>query len=256
MKIIILAGGHGTRLQEETRVKPKPTIEIGKKPILWHIMKIYSTYGFSEFVVALGYKGEWIKKYFLDYYQIDQNLTVHTKNGHVDVYERDQENWKVHLVDTGNDTMTGGRVKRLKDWIGNETFMMTYGDGVGNINIKELVAFHKKQAKIATVTVVRPEARFGGIKMNDGIVENFVEKPQLGEGWINGGFFVLEPKVFDYIEGDGTLFEREPMENLVKDGQLAGYKHNNFWQPMDTLRDVKLLNELWAKNRAPWKIWE
>ena len=256
MKVVILAGGMGTRMQEETAVKPKPMVEIGGKPILWHIMKIYSAYAFNEFVITLGYKGEWIKKYFLNYYHLDNDFSIHTKDGRIDMHDGEYEDWIVHLVDTGQETMTGGRLKRLKKWIGNETFMMTYGDGVANINIKELFAFHRKHGKLATVTAVRPEARFGGLTLEEDSVTQFLEKPQVGEGWINGGFFVLEPKVLDYIGGDDTFFEWEPVRKLVAEGQLAAFRHDGFWQPMDTLRDVQRLNDLWAKNNAPWKIWK
>ncbi|MBF0216412.1 MAG: glucose-1-phosphate cytidylyltransferase [Candidatus Omnitrophica bacterium] len=256
MKVVILAGGQGTRLQEETVVKPKPMVEVGEKPILWHIMKIYAASGFNEFVVALGYKGEWIKKYFLNYHQLDHDFSIHTKNGHIDMHDGDYEDWIVHLVDTGYKTQTGGRLKRLKKIIGGETFMMTYGDGVADIDLKELLSFHRHNGKLATVTAVRPEARFGEVIFNGNIVERFVEKPQLGEGWISGGFFVLEPQVLDYIDGDDTIFERKSMERLVSDGQLAAFQHNNFWHSMDTMRDAKFLNDIWAKNEAPWKVWK
>lgn len=256
LKVVILAGGMGTRLSEETATKPKPMVEIGDRPILWHIMKIYSAYAFNEFVIALGYKGEWIKKYFLNYYHLDHDFRIHTKDGRIDTYDGKFEDWIVHLVDTGYETQTGGRIKRLKKWIGGETFMMTYGDGVANVNIKDLLAFHKKHGKLATVTAVRPEARFGGLDLQGDLVNQFVEKPQLGEGWISGGFFVLEPKVLDYIDGDDTPLERKPMERLVSEGQLAAFKHDGFWQPMDTMRDVRLVNDIWAKNNAPWKVWK
>jgi glucose-1-phosphate cytidylyltransferase len=256
MKVVILAGGMGTRLQEETAVKPKPMVEIGEKPVLWHIMKIYSTYAFNEFVIALGYKGDWIKKYFLNYYHLDHDFSIHTKDGRIDMHDGKYEDWAVHLVDTGHETQTGGRLKRLKKLIGNETFMMTYGDGVADINIKELLAFHRKQGKLATVTAVRPEARFGALALDGDSVAQFLEKPQVGEGWVNGGFFVLEPKVLDYIAGDDTFFELEPVRKLVAEGEFAAYRHDGFWQPMDTLRDVRRLNDLWAKNNAPWKVWK
>ena len=231
LKVVILAGGLGTRLQEETTVKPKPMVEIGGKPILWHIMKIYSKYEFNEFVIALGYKGEWIKKYFLDYHNLDRDFSIHTKDGSIDMHDGTYDDWKVHLVDTGYDTQTGGRLKRLKKLIGNETFMMTYGDGVADINIKDLLAFHRKQGKLATITAVRPESRFGGLELKGDSVTKFIEKPQTGEGWINGGFFVLEPEVLDYIEGDDTFFELKPVQKLVAEGQLAAYRHDGFWQP-------------------------
>jgi len=255
MKVVILAGGFGTRLQEETTIKPKPMVEIGGQPILWHIMNIYAAYGYNEFIVALGYKGELIKNYFLNYYYLSNSLSIHLRNGRVEVHDSAHENWTVHLIDTGLDTQTGGRIKRLAPWIGKETFMMTYGDGVANINIRELVAFHRRHGKLATVTAVRPPSRFGGLSFNGDLVAEFVEKPQIGEGWINGGFFVLEPGVLDYIEGD-ILFERGPLERLAKDGQLVAYRHDDFWQCMDTLRDVRLLESLWDSGKAPWKVWE
>ena len=256
LKVVILAGGQGTRLQEETVIKPKPMVEIGEKPILWHIMKIYSAHGFNEFVIPLGYKGDWIKKYFLNYHYLDSDFSIHTKDGRIETHDGKMEDWTVHLVDTGLETSTGGRIKRLKKWIGDRTFMMTYGDGVANVNIKELLDFHRKHGKLATVTAVRPESRFGGLNIQNDLVKQFVEKPQLGEGWINGGFFVLEPKVLDYIDGDDVLFEKKPMEKISGEGQLVAYRHDGFWQPMDTLRDMKLLNDLWAKGTAPWKIWK
>ena len=255
MKCIILAGGYGTRLSEKTVDIPKPMVEIGEKPLLWHIMKIYSFYGFNEFIVTLGYKGEYIKNYFLNYYYLRNNLSINLGDGKIDIYEADREDWNVHLIDTGLDTQSGGRIKRVKEWIGNETFMMTYGDGVADINIKELVEFHRSHKKLATVSSVRPPARFGVMDLDGNTVNKFVEKSQIGEGWINGGFFVLEPEVFDYIsEDNSTIFEREPLENLAKDNQLVAYKHRGFWHCMDTLRDVKLLNYLWESD-SPWKVW-
>lgn len=256
LKVVILAGGLGTRLQEETTIKPKPMVEIGNKPILWHIMKIYSSQGFSEFIVALGYKGGWIKKYFLNYCHLDHDFSVHTKDGRVEMHEGKCEDWIVHLIDTGIDTQTGGRIKRLKKWIDGQTFMMTYGDGVANVDLKELLAFHRKHGKLATVTAVRPESRFGSINMEKDRVVQFIEKPQLGEGWINGGFFVFEPRVLDYIEGDSVCFEKEPIARLVSEGQLVAFRHSDFWHSMDTLRDATLLNDIWNKNRAPWKMWK
>lgn len=256
MRVVILTGGLGTRLQEETEIKPKPMVEIGGRPILWHIMNIYATYGYKEFITALGYKGEVIKNYFLNYYYLRNSLSIHLSNGHVEVHNGRREDWTVHMINSGLDTQTGGRLKRLVSWIGNETFMMTYGDGLADINIQELVAFHRRHAKLATVTVVRPPARFGGVSFEGDLVVRFAEKPQIGEGWINGGFFVLEPGVLDYIEGDHTFFEREPLERLAKEGQLVAYRHKGFWQCMDTLRDVRLLEGLWASGKAPWKVWE
>jgi len=256
MKTIILAGGVGTRLQEETTVKPKPMVEIGGQPILWHIMNIYAAYGYKEFIVALGYKGEVIKNYFLNYRHLCSSLSVHLGNGRVDVHEVGREDWVVHLIDTGLRTQTGGRIKQLAPWIGHETFLMTYGDGVADINLRELVAFHRKHGKLATVTAVRPPGRFGGLTLDGDLVATFAEKPQIGEGWINGGFFVLELGVLDYIEGDDTLFEGDPLERLVQERQLVAYRHYDFWQCMDTQRDVRLLEALWAEGRALWKVWE
>ncbi len=256
MKVIILAGGLGTRLAEETEIKPKPMVEIGGRPILWHIMKIYATQGFREFVVALGYKGDDIKNYFLNYYYLRNDVTIHVANGYREVHNGGREDWIVHLIDTGLATQTGGRIKRLASWVGRETFAMTYGDGVADVDIQEVVAFHRKHGKLATVTAVRPPARFGGLSFDGDLVTRFVEKPQIGEGWINGGFFVLEPGVLDYIEGDDTLFEREPLERLAEDGQLVAYRHERFWQGMDTLRDVRLLESLWRAGNAPWKVWK
>jgi len=257
MKVVILAGGFGTRLQEETTVKPKPMVEIGGQPILWHIMDIYAAFGYKEFIVALGHKGEVIKNYFLNYYYLRNSLTVQLGNGQVEVHSSGRsEDWSIHLIDTGLNTQTGGRIKRLASWIADETFMMTYGDGVANVNIRELVAFHRRQGKLATVTAVRPAARFGGVSFSGDLVARFVEKPQIGEGWINGGFFVLEPKVLDYIEGDETYFERQPLERLAEDGQLVAYRHEDFWQCMDTLRDVRLLESLWQDGHVPWKVWQ
>ena len=256
MKTVILAGGLGTRLAEETGVKPKPMVEIGGRPILWHIMKSYAAYGYSEFVIALGYKGEVIKDYFLNYYYWRNNISMHLGNGRVEVHNDSSEDWSVHLVDTGLDTQTGGRVKRLTSWIGNETFMLTYGDGVANIDIQELVSFHRGQGKLATITAVRPPARFGGISLECDQVIEFKEKPQIGEGWINGGFFVLEPEVLDYIDGDAIEWEKEPLERLAAEGQLVAYQHNEFWQCMDTLRDVRTMERFWQSGDAPWVVWE
>ncbi len=255
MKVAILAGGLGTRLSEETTVKPKPMVEIGGKPILWHIMKTYSNFGFNEFVVALGYKGEVIKDYFLNYHQRSRNLTIQLDTGKVTAHDRAGEDWTIHLLDTGHGTQTGGRVKQIAEYIGNEPFMLTYGDGVSNVNIRELVDFHQKHGKLATLTAVRPPARFGQLIFDGDQVAHFEEKPQVGEGWINGGFFVLEPGITDYIEGNSTYWEREPLERLSNDGQLTAYRHADFWQCMDTIRDVHLLEKLWQENKAPWKLW-
>ncbi|MDQ3705921.1 MAG: glucose-1-phosphate cytidylyltransferase [Chloroflexota bacterium] len=255
MRVAILAGGLGTRLQEETTLKPKPMVEIGGHPILWHIMQSYSTYGFNEFVIALGYKGEVIKDYFVNYRTLASSLTVDLRSGEVTHHDGECEDWTVHLLDTGPNTQTGGRVKRVAKFIGDETFMLTYGDGVANINISKLLAYHRSHGKLATVTAVRPPARFGEIAFNGDLVSHFEEKPQIGEGWINGGFFVLEPGVADYIKGDETIFEREPLERLADEGQLVAYRHHDFWQCMDTLRDVRFLDGIWQAGQAPWKMW-
>lgn len=255
MKVGILAGGVGSRLSEETEVKPKPMVEIGGKPILWHIMMHYAHYGMNEFAIALGYRGEYIKRYFVDYCHLVNDLTVDFSNGKVSAHTGPRPDWKVQLVDTGQETMTGGRIKRLIPYMGNETFMLTWGDGVSNVNLKELYKFHKAHGKLATLTAVRPPARFGSLELDDGQVSRFTEKPQIGEGWINGAFFVLEPKVYDYIDGDATQWEREPLERLAAEGQLMAYKHDDFWQCMDTLRDRHLLETLWAKDNPPWKTW-
>lgn len=255
MKVAILAGGLGTRLSEETTVKPKVMVEIGSRPVLWHIMKIYSFFGFNEFVIGLGYKSEYIKNYFLNYHQLSSNLTVRVKTGEVTVGDGQPEDWTVHLLDTGLMTQTGGRAKRMSEFIGNEPFMLTYGDGVADVNINELIEFHRSHGKLATVTAVRPPARFGGLSFDGDLVRTFEEKPQIGEGWINGGFFIFEPQVAEYINGDETILERDPLERLASEGQLVGYRHDGFWQCMDTLRDVKLLDSLIAGGNAPWELW-
>jgi len=256
MKVAILAGGVGSRIQEETEVKPKPMVEIGGKPILWHIMKIYAHQGFRDFVVALGYKGDYVKRYMVEYASLEGDLTVGLREGRVEAHGNgDRDDWNVALVDTGQTTNKGGRIKRLGPHLGNETFMMTWGDGVADIDLNRLLAFHRAHGKLATVTAVRPPARFGGLQFSADLVSHFTEKPQIGEGWVNGGFFVLEPKVTAYIDGDRTFFEREPLERLAKQGQLAAYKHEGFWQCMDTLRDVRLLENLWDAGKAPWKTW-
>ena len=256
MKVAILAGGLGTRLAEETQIKPKPMVRIGERPILWHIMSIYAAQGFKEFVVALGYKGDMIKEYFLNYHLMRNSLTVDLASGEATTYEDCPEDWLVHLVDTGAQTQTGGRVKQLQKWLGASAFMLTYGDGVANIDIHALLAFHRRHGRLATLTAVRIPSRFGGLSLAEDQVESFTEKPELGEGWINGGFFVLEPGVFDYLEGDQTIFEREPLENLAKDGQLFAYRHEGFWQCMDSMRDLQLLEKLWNQESAPWKLWD
>lgn len=256
MKAVILAGGLGTRITEETAVKPKPMVEIGGRPILWHIMKMYSAHGFNEFVILLGYKGYVIKEYFSNYFLHQSNVTIDLANNSVEVHHTTSEPWKVTLLDTGLHTMTGGRVKRARDYINNETFMLTYGDGVASVDIKESLAFHRKHGKAITMTSVQPAGRFGALAINDDQqVLSFKEKPKGDGNWINGGFFVCEPKVIDYITDDTTIFEREPLENLAKDGELYTYRHNGFWQCMDTLRDKRNLNKLWEGNNPPWKKW-
>lgn len=256
MKVGILAGGLGSRLAEETVIKPKPMVEIGNKPILWHIMKHYAHFGHKDFVVALGYKGEYIQKYMVDYGSLSSSMTVNLGTGEVERHGEAEVDWRVDLIETGLNTQTGGRIKRLQPYLGNETFMLTWGDGVSNIDLNDLLAFHRKHGKLATVTAVRPPARFGILDIQDGAVKSFQEKPQMSEGWINGAFFVLEPGIFDYIDGDLTHFEREPLENLAKDGQLAAYQHTGFWQCMDTVRDKVRLEELWESGKPDWKLWE
>lgn len=256
MKVAILAGGVGTRLAEETDVRPKPMVEIGGRPILWHILRHYAHYGHRDFFIALGYKGDYIKKYMMDYASLQGNLTVNLKSGQVKRAGDAAPDWNISLVETGMSTLTGGRIKRLAPFIGNETFMLTWGDGVSDVDLHALLKFHKAHGKLATVTAVRPTARFGHLQFNGDQVMEFSEKPQTAEGWINGAFFVLEPSVFDYIDGDQTQWEREPMEGLARDGQLMAYKHSGFWQCMDTLRDKKLLQDYWDSGKAPWKIWE
>lgn len=257
MKVAILAGGAGSRLAEETEIRPKPMVEIGGRPILWHIMKYYSCFGFNDFLIALGYKGEQIKKYMVDYASLNGDLTVKMNKGIVDIHGKPSPDWTVQMIDTGLKTQTGGRIKKLADYVGKETFMLTWGDGVSNINLHKLLKFHYSHGKLATLTAVRPPARFGHLKIEeDGKIIEFSEKPQTAEGWINGAFFVLEPKVFDYIEGDLTQWEKEPMERLAADGQLMAYQHASFWQCMDTLRDKYILESLWQQDNPPWKIWD
>jgi glucose-1-phosphate cytidylyltransferase len=256
MKTIILAGGQGTRLSEETDVRPKPMVEIGFRPILWHILKIYAHYGQSDFLIALGYKGEHIKRYVADYASLAANMTVDLGSGTVESHgEVDVEDWRVTLIDTGRHTETGGRMLKLAPYLDGSTFMMTFGDGVSDVDINDLMAFHRSHGKLATLTAVRPPARFGHVDLEDDQVIEFSEKPQLGEGWINGGFFVLEPEVLTYIEGEDTHFQREPLEQLSRDGQLMAYRHYGFWQCMDTLRDKLLLEQLWESGAAPWNVW-
>ncbi|MDX6290389.1 MAG: glucose-phosphate cytidylyltransferase [Blastocatellia bacterium] len=256
MKVIILAGGAGTRLSEETESKPKPMIEIGDHPMLWHITKHFAHYGFKEFVIALGYKGDVIKRFFLDYQSLNGSMTIDLSSGHVARHSVDCEGWTVHLIDTGVPTNTGGRVKRLEPWLKGETFLLTYGDGLCDIDYQELLRFHRSHGRIATVTAVRPPSRFGGLIFNGDLVTEFVEKPQVGEGWINGGFMVLEPGIFDYLDNDTDSLEAGALERLAQDGQLAAYRHDSFWQCMDTLRDKRYLEGLWRDNQAPWRIWE
>lgn len=256
MKVAILAGGLGSRLAEETEVKPKPMVEIGGRPILWHIMMHYSHYGFKEFAIALGYKGEVIKKYMVDYCSLNSNLTVNLQTGQVEMHGGSRPDWTIDLVDTGVTTNTGGRIKRLAPYVGNETFMLTWGDGVSDVNLHELLEFHRAHGKLATLTAVRPPARFGHLELEGEQIVEYSEKPQTREGWINGAFFVLEPQIFDYIDADSTQWEKEPLERLARDGQLMAYRHSSFWQCMDTLRDKKLLESLWQSGNAPWKIWE
>jgi glucose-1-phosphate cytidylyltransferase len=257
MKVVILAGGLGTRLSEETSIKPKPMVEIGGMPILWHIMKIYSTYGFNDFVICLGYKGYIIKEYFANYFLHKSDVTIDLKNNSLKVHDSQAEPWTITLVDTGVGSMTGGRIKRIAPHVNNETFMLTYGDGVGNIDIEKLLKFHKEKKRYCSVTSVQPTGRFGALNIGtDNEVHSFMEKPKGDGAWINGGFFVCEPAVFDYIDSDHTLWEREPMEKLAADGQMSAFKHDGFWKPMDTLRDKHELESDWNNNTAKWKIWK
>jgi glucose-1-phosphate cytidylyltransferase len=255
MKLVILAGGLGTRLAEETASRPKPMVEIGGRPILWHIMKIYSAYGINDFIICLGYMGYYVKEYFANYFLHMADVTIDIGRNGLEVHQSRAEQWRVTLVDTGTETMTGGRLRRVRDRIGDQTFCMTYGDGVADIDIGALIAFHEREGRDATVTAVRPPGRFGALDLDGAGVKGFVEKP-LGDGsWINGGFFVLAPRVLDRIEGDDTVWEQAPLEGLARDGQLSAFRHEGFWQPMDTLRDKRLLEELWASGQANWKVW-
>lgn len=252
MKVVILAGGLGTRLSEETTVRPKPMVEIGGKPILTHIMAWYASWGYNEFVVALGYKGEMVKQYFMNYYALNSDITVSLSSGSLAVHDGNRTDWVVHLIETGADTMTGGRLRRLRPWLTDEDFMMTYGDGLSNVDVSALVAFHRAHGRLATVTAVRPPARFGELVIHDNQVRHFTEKPQTGAGWINGGYFVLNRRVLDYIAEDQTPWEAEPLQRLAMEGELYAYQHDGFWQPMDTLREKHQLDELWQSGRAPW----
>ncbi len=255
MRVIILAGGFGTRLSEETSVSPKPMLEIGGKPMLWHIMSIYASYGFKDFLVACGYKGEVIKQYFHSFLVHNSDLFINLKNGSCNVANSAVPDWQIGVVDTGLNTLTGGRLLRLKNLIGDQTFMVTYGDGLADVNIKSLVAFHRGHGKLATISAVSPIARFGRLELNGDRVAQFAEKRQTGEGWINGGFFVFEPRVLDYIDDDQTSLEGEPLENLAAESQLMAYRHRGFWHPMDTMRNKQYLESLWASGKAPWKAW-
>jgi glucose-1-phosphate cytidylyltransferase len=255
MKAVILAGGLGTRISEETHLKPKPMVEIGGKPILWHIMKMYSTHGIDDFIVCCGYKQYIIKEYFANYFLHMSNVTFDLRNHNMEVHDRYAEPWRVTLVDTGENTMTGGRLKRVRHFIGEEDFCFTYGDGVSDVNIGELIRFHQSHRKLATLTATQPPGRFGALSLDIDVITSFQEKPQGDNAWINGGFFVLSPRVIDYIDGDATIWEREPMERLARENQFAAFRHAGFWQPMDTLRDKHHLEDLWQSGRAPWKTW-
>jgi len=256
MKVVILAGGLGTRLSEETVVKPKPMVEIGGKPILWHIMKIYSHYGFNEFIICLGYKGYMIKEYFANYFLHMSDVTIDIKNNQIETHYNTSEPWKISLIDTGDSTMTGGRVKRIQEYVGKNRFMLTYGDGVSDVNLKKLILFHENSGTIGTLTAARPAKRFGVLEIKNNNVTTFLEKPQGEGGYINGGFSIFEPELFDYLENDTTILERSPFETLAKEGQLSAFKHEGFWYPMDTLRDKTYLEGVWANGNAPWKVWD
>ncbi len=256
MKVVILAGGLGTRLAEETDIRPKPMVQIGERPMLWHIMKIYSAYGFNEFIVCLGYKGYMIKEYFFNYRLHMADVTIDIHNGSIETHQNYAEPWKITLVETGSATMTGGRLKRIRPYLDDdEDFCLTYGDGVADVNISDLVEFHKKQGRLATVTAVQPAGRFGTLDLDNSKVTQFVEKPRGDGGWINAGFFVLNPAVLDYVEGDGTVWEQDPIRRLANAGQLSAYQHTGFWQAMDTLREKQMLETMWNENAAPWKVW-
>ncbi len=254
MKCVILAGGLGTRISEETALRPKPMIEVGGKPILWHLMKIYSAFGINDFIVCAGYRGYVIKEYFANYFLHTSDVTFDMRDNAMEVHKKHAEPWKVTIVDTGEHTMTGGRIKRVAPYIGNETFCLTYGDGLSDVNIRQSIEQHRTSKRLATVTAVQPSGRFGALQLEADSVTGFIEKPEGDGGWINGGFFVLEPQVLDYIEGDSTIWEREPMQRLAKENQLTSFEHRGFWQPMDTLREKILLEDLWSKGNAPWKL--
>jgi len=257
MKVVILAGGFGTRISEESHLRPKPMIEIGDRPMLWHIMKIYSHYGFNDFIICLGYKGDVIKRFFADFHLYESDVTFNYRRKKINILQEPKEPWKVTLVDTGKETMTGGRIKRIQKYVGNQPFLLTYGDGVINANLLELVDYHRKHGKIATLTAVQPSGRFGALTVGaDHVVQRFNEKPKGDGGWVNGGFFVFEPRIFDYLEGDSCVLEKEPLEKLAVQGQLQAMKHHGFWYAMDTLRDKNYLEELWRSGNAPWKVWE
>lgn len=255
MHVVILAGGRGTRLAEETSIRPKPMVEIGGKPLLWHLMRFYASQGFTEFLVACGYKGEMIKEYFRNFYIHNSDFFVHLKDGSQQIVSANGFNWRVGLVDTGQNTMTGGRIRRLSRWLSDTTFMATYGDGLANVDVNALLEFHRSHGKLATVTAVRPPSRFGALVLEGATVCEFVEKPQTEVGWINGGFFVFEPGVLDYLHSDDSVLEREPLEQLTAERQLMAYRHRGFWQPMDTIRDRDYLESLWREGNAPWKTW-
>jgi len=255
MKVVILAGGFGTRLAEQTEVKPKPMVEIGGHPILWHIMQIYAAYGYKDFIIALGYKGQVIKEYFFNHHVLNSNFTIDLSNGKLDFYDGNSYDWKVTLVDTGANTMTGGRVKRLTSYLGNEPFILTYGDGIANINIQKLVDFHQSHQKLVTITAVHPKAHYGELETENNRILKFKEKPQFKQSWINGGFMVIQPEFLNMLKNDQTVLEREPMDRTAQSGELMAYYHEGFWQCMDTLRDMKYLNELWDSGHAPWKVW-
>jgi glucose-1-phosphate cytidylyltransferase len=255
LNVVILAGGLGTRLSEETELKPKPMVEIGGRPLLWHIMKHYGHHGFRDFFVALGYKSDVVKRYFHDYCAFNGSMSIQLRTGQIAFYEKEVEDWTVNLMETGVATNTGGRVRRLRRWLGDATFMLTYGDGVSDVDLRALLEFHKAHGKIATLTAVRPPARFGGLALDGDLIAQFSEKPQLGEGWINGGFMVLEPRIFDYLDGDDVSLEADALERLASERQLAAFRHERAWQCMDTLREKRLLQDQWDSGKAPWKVW-